>query len=127
MSIGTAPQKEDTFLMDKFYVEGNNGGDYLQLEHIRDNVVMLQIGHCCVVTVNHEVPIELITSALTNLFLEHDNKATQWQNWKPGWARDFVNKLRSQIKPVKSDLVNLANAFHQTSRMIIIGSSDKRD
>jgi len=80
----------------RLYTEGNNGADFLDIEKLNDNLVRLRVGNCCVVTVNHVVPVELITHTLTELFLEHDDSA--FANWHAGWPDEFVLQLREQIE-----------------------------
>lgn len=53
-------------------IEGNNGGDYVLFDRFRekDQTVHLEIGHCCVVMVDHRVPVELITSVFSELVIQ---------------------------------------------------------
>lgn len=49
-------------------VTGNNGGDYIKFHSSSDeydNIVHLEVGHCCVVTVNTKIPVEILTSLLS--------------------------------------------------------------
>lgn len=51
----------------RFYMEGNNGGDYIQLEQVSEDTVHLKVGHCCVVIFDHIVPVEFLTSILSQV------------------------------------------------------------
>ena len=79
-------------------VEGNQGGDFLEIVPLNDNLIKLRVGNCCVVTVNYVVPIELITSTLTKLFIKHAQDG--FAEWEPGWPEDFTEQLREQIVPL---------------------------
>lgn len=67
------------------YVEGNNGGDYLKFAATRDGRLYLEVGHCCVVTVQKILPAEMLTSLLTSMFE------------KPQWPLPWGSKFNSQI------------------------------
>lgn len=56
--------------LQKFRMSGNNGGDYFHIEEIKDGRVFLEIGHCCVVSTKHIIPIELLTAVLTQVGIE---------------------------------------------------------
>ncbi len=53
-------------------IDGNNGADYILFDKYRekDQTVHLEIGHCCVVVVDHRVPVELITSVFSELVIQ---------------------------------------------------------
>lgn len=78
-------------------IEGNNGGDYLEIKPLGGNLVRLEVGHCCVVTIEHIVPVEFITAVLTEAVLKHESiqaaiKATEW-------PKDFTEQLAAQVQP----------------------------
>lgn len=80
-------------------IEGNNGGDYFEIEPIKDNLVRLRIGHCCVVSIDHIVPVEFITATLTESILRHDT--VQDAIRAIAWSEDFTNKLADQVHSVR--------------------------
>lgn len=50
----------------KAFIEGNKGGDYVQItETDREGVVHLEVGQCCVVTIDEEVSVMTLASILT--------------------------------------------------------------
>jgi len=74
----------------EFHVEGNNGGDYLKLKETgEEGMIHLEIGHCCVITFKGEVPVEVLTSMLSQIF---DSGVLQLP-----WAREFNEKLLAKI------------------------------
>lgn len=89
------PTSESLRNQGEVYIEGNKGGDYLRIAFIKDNMVRLEIGHCTVITVSHEIPVEILTSLLS--------EATSWGHFEDvefDWDADFSQELRSQIKPI---------------------------
>jgi len=73
-------------------VEGNNGGDYVCITPQADNTVHLEIGHCCVVTVDMIIPVEFLTKIIT------DGIANGFKNHVEYWGDDFGTKLLKQVK-----------------------------
>lgn len=51
----------------RLYVEGNNGGDYIEIYDLGNGIVDLQVGHCCVNYINQIVPVEFITTTLAKI------------------------------------------------------------
>lgn len=79
-------------------IEGNNGGDYLEISSAGNNLVLLEVGHCCVVTIRHIVPVEFITAVLARAVLEHNT--IQGAITALPWAGVFTEKLAAQVKAV---------------------------
>lgn len=50
-------------------VEGNKGGDTLDIEALEDGRLKLVVGHCCVREIRHSVPVEFVTALLTRAVL----------------------------------------------------------
>lgn len=80
-------------------IEGNNGGDYLTIKPLGGNLVALEIGHCCVVTIRHVVPIEWITAVLTEDVLQHENVKDAVNAL--GWSKDFTSQLAAQVQAIE--------------------------
>ena len=87
---------------DRVYVEGNNGGDFIDLEKYHEdvhdpdsNLVHLEIGNCCVRTITASVPVEFITGTLTEAVLRHGGLREAIMAL--GWEEDFKRKLVSQV------------------------------
>jgi adenosine/AMP kinase len=68
-------------------IEGNNGGDYLKISHAGDNLVNIEVGHSCVVTVRACMPVEILTSLIS-----------RWKEQDLPWAEDFNQKILSQVR-----------------------------
>lgn len=82
--------------MSEFSVIGNNGGDILELKHIKDNQVYLKSGSSCVMSVNAVVPVEFITKAIENLMLENDCDIFKAID-SFGWGKEFKTQLKGQV------------------------------
>lgn len=87
---------------DRVYVEGNNGGDSIDLEKYHEdvhdpdsNLVRLEINNCCVRIITASVPVEFITGTLTEAVLRHGGlrEAIMALSWK----EDFKEKLAAQV------------------------------
>lgn len=77
-------------------IEGNNGGDYLEIKPLEGNLVRLEVGHCCVVTIEHIVPVEFITAMLTDAVLKHGSIQNAIQ--AISWPKDFTEQLATQVQ-----------------------------
>jgi hypothetical protein len=80
------------------YLEGNNGGDYIQITPLPDGRIHLEIGHCCVKLVNHIVPVEFLTGVLGSQLV---TTRVEILMWLADWPTDFVHSLAKQIEPWK--------------------------
>jgi len=73
--------------MKNIYLEGNNGGDYIKIAQTKEQEKIsccnIEIGHCCVLLLNAQVPIEFITSLFANFVLMN----------KEGFSRSMQDKL----------------------------------
>jgi serine phosphatase RsbU (regulator of sigma subunit) len=57
----------------RIYIEGSNGGNYIEIIKINDNQINIQVGDCCVHTVDINLTAEVISNILTNIYLESSN------------------------------------------------------
>jgi hypothetical protein len=80
--------------MSDFYSEGNNGGDNIQLTNLGDGLVHLKVGHCCVYTIDHVLPVEWLTLVLSKAAEGDFTEPLQ----KSGWPKDFTDKLVAKIR-----------------------------
>lgn len=78
--------------------EGNNGGDILEIELLGDNLIRLELGHCCIKTVNHIVPVEFVTAVLTQAIIQAGGIEQAMRSIQ--WSPDYVERLVNQIKDV---------------------------
>lgn len=58
--------------MNRIYIEGNNGGNYIDIEKIDDNRISLKVGDCCVNTIDVIITAEALSNFLTNIFLKEN-------------------------------------------------------
>jgi len=87
--------KKQATNVNRLCLEGNGGGDYLTMEVLPDGRVSLEVGHCCVVMINHIVPVEFITAALSRAVEDNGPKEMLEQI---GWSKDFTDKLTAQVE-----------------------------
>ena len=87
-----------------FRAEGNKGGDYFLIEKIEDgkddDIVNIEIGHCCVVYVDIQLPVAVLT-ALIGEYLQHEDDVADLFNKKIHWSKEYMKELTDQIKPSK--------------------------
>ncbi len=83
----------------ELFLEGNNGGDSFHATIKDDGRVCLQIAHCCVYTVDHIVPVEWLSTAITKAVLESGGVEEIIK--KSGWPKDFIDKLCAKIEPMR--------------------------
>ncbi len=83
---------------DKIFVEGNNSGDFIKMEHVKNNLIRLEIGHCCVYAFNHELPVEILASFLAKISYALEDEKTLLREL--GWSSnsEYNYKLLKQIK-----------------------------
>ena len=96
-------QKADQDGVQYFRMEGNNGADYIEIIQVSETEIELSVGHCCVNTFSHKVPIEFLTNVLTELGLElapiiSDNQAVAiMERYCKYTDRDSKDKLIAKI------------------------------
>jgi len=80
-----------------FYAEGNNGGDYIKISNVKDNMVLLEVGNCCVHTIMHYVPVEFVTLVLTNAVIEHGSieKVIEASNWPIDFKQNLIDRVHN--------------------------------
>jgi hypothetical protein len=76
----------------EFFVEGNKGGDTFSIIDNGDGTVRLKVGHSCVYTVDHQVPVEMLTATL--------NPERMTESIK-GWSEELQKDLLSKLKCLK--------------------------
>ncbi len=60
---------ELVLIMKEIYIDGNNGGNYVKIQQLDDNRILLEIGDCCVKTAELIVTAEVLSSFLTKCSL----------------------------------------------------------
>lgn len=74
--------------------EGNNGGDYLVIEKLKDGMAYVEIGHSCVMTVSKVMPVEVLTSILSRVFFNGDPKVEDMIEWGGSYKKDLLSKIK---------------------------------
>jgi hypothetical protein len=84
-------------------MEGNGGGDYLDLKAVnKKGCIQVKSGHCCVNTINKILPVEVITAILSEwLIAANDDVEQGIRNvWKgnESAAEKLIQKYRKANK-----------------------------
>lgn len=76
-----------TVQVKEFSVEGNNGGDYLTIaETDTEGIVRLEVGQCCVVIADTQMPVMLLTALFTALATEPEKAQSLIRQLWPGYG-----------------------------------------
>ncbi|YAF99456.1 MAG: hypothetical protein AB3A66_30375 (plasmid) [Nodularia sp. CChRGM 3473] len=86
----------------KIFLEGNNGGDYLNIQQKKGELVLLEIGHACVPSIAQVLPLPVITAALTKWILSHNNDIEQAIK-SQGWSSEYTNKLIETVRQANGE------------------------
>lgn len=87
-------------MSDSFRAEGNNGGDFIEVSSVfkdeRDNeMIHLQVGHCCVYTINCVLPVSLLTKMLSDHILPDDDFVAEKNEYSNYW--DKIQSMKTDI------------------------------
>jgi hypothetical protein len=104
--------KKSKHLLDSIRLEGNKGGDYIEIHEREDGRIHLKVGHNCLVTIDHIVPVEFLTLILGGMTMSHNpvDLLSKLEK-KYGihvWDAKYMAQLVSQIEPARNftDLSN---------------------
>lgn len=77
----------------KFFIEGNNGGDYLRLWLREDGRVNIEVAHCCVPYFCGVVPTEVLTSILAR-------SLGNWpiEEWDLPWSKEINKSILERVE-----------------------------
>lgn len=78
-------------------VEGNNGGDILEIVDNKDGTIYLRSGHCCVISVDKIVPVEFLTAIISEVMLNHNNNVNEVID-SFGWSQEFKDSLKLKVE-----------------------------
>jgi len=84
--------------LDFIYLEGNKGGDFIKISKVEDNILRLESAHCCVYNFSHEMPVEVLTSLLSDLSLYFEDEDKLFK--KLGWNKEYKDILINQVKKI---------------------------
>ena len=63
--------------MNSIYLNGNKGGDYVKISQTKQQEKIsccdIEVGHCCVVVLRAQVPVEFITSLFCEFMLKNED------------------------------------------------------
>jgi len=76
-------------------MEGNGGADYIRLEQVSEDELILEVGACCVVTCRHKVPVEFLTQLLSQMGIERGKEYINFDH------EEFNAELLSKIERVR--------------------------
>jgi DNA-binding protein YbaB len=81
-------------------MEGNKGGDYLYINTDTDNDVLdIEVGHCCIHVFDASVPVELVTALFNDMMIRFGTPEKFIQS--RGWPQEFKDELIAKIsRPV---------------------------
>ena len=86
-------------------VDSNGGGDYLAISYVGSGLIHLASGHCCVSTIDANIPIEVLTAVISKWMLTNNNNIEQAirDAWKgnPENAENLVQKYRNANPQVR--------------------------
>jgi hypothetical protein len=82
------------------FAEGNNGGDFIQLENLEDGMVHLRVGSCCVPLIEKAVPVEFLTGIIQNAMFEHNGNIDEIID-SFGWNQSYKDALKKKVRKVK--------------------------
>lgn len=91
-------KKNQAFNGDVF-AEGNNGGDFIKIEHLEDGRLYLSVGSCCVMVLDNIVPVEFLTGVLDKVMLEHNGDINSVVD-SFGWNQSYKDELKKKISKI---------------------------
>ena len=78
------------------YLEGNNGADYIKIQELADGQLALEVGHCCVITLKHIIPVEWLSAVLSEAVIDTNGDIGQCLD-VINWPDDFKQELKRRI------------------------------
>lgn len=78
------------------YSEGNNGGDFIEIENLSNDRIKLKSGHCCIMSIDAIVPTEFLSALLSTTMLKHNNDINKVIE-SFGWDQKYTNQLKSKV------------------------------
>jgi hypothetical protein len=98
--------------MQDIYLEGNNGGDYIKISQTKKQEAIsccqIEVGHCCVVVLRSQIPIEFLTSLICKFMHTNqegfsrsiDDEFSDFAREVMTYNKDFVDERVSRILEV---------------------------
>ena len=95
-AIGQGDDHAFEFKLGAKRLTGNNGGDTLEITELPDGMVHLLLEHSCLTLVDRPVPIEVITSLLGGVIMNHRGIKEAFEA-EVAWPRKYKNKLMEKM------------------------------
>lgn len=86
-------------ITDQIIVEGNNGGDTLEIfkgSSHDNNVVHLTVGHGCVYYIDMEIPVEILTSILIAAIEEGKLTNPDMLPWNKKLNKQLISQMENR-------------------------------
>lgn len=77
----------------KIYSEGNNGGDFFEIEELEPGLIRIRSGSCCVYNHSGVFPTEYLTG-----LLEYASMELSLEKIFEGWDKEYIKELMGKIK-----------------------------
>ncbi|QUH21838.1 hypothetical protein [Alkaliphilus sp. B6464] len=79
------------------YADGNNGGDFIKIENMKNGTISLKSGSCCITSIDAIVPVEFLTAILSDKMLEHNGDINSIID-SFGWSKEYKDNLKSKVQ-----------------------------
>lgn len=76
--------------------EGNNGGDFIEIENLSDGKIRLKSGSCCVMSIDSIVPVEFLSAILMEKMTQNNMDIKAIINGFE-WGKEFKETLISKV------------------------------
>lgn len=88
--------------MNSIYIEGNRGGNYVDIEKLDDNRIRLKIGDCCVHTIDVIITAEVFSNFLTQMILQSNTNlievAKEFLAWDEETNEEFLHNCKNNME-----------------------------
>jgi hypothetical protein len=89
--------------MKTLYLEGNKGGDYIELKQYNPqkgiSTVYIEVGLCCVRNIQHQLPVEFLTTLISNALMEANGDVEKMVlNVMGDFNKEYATERASQVK-----------------------------
>lgn len=74
-------------------VRGNNDGNFVKVSQIDDRYLQIEIGDCCVHTLNIKISAEALSSFLTQIYLKENKEFLEVVRENMGWTAETNEKF----------------------------------
>lgn len=79
-------------------VEGNNGGNFVKIEQLSENTLHLEVGDCCVITINEVLTAEALSGFLSALWMESNKPFLELVASKLRWTKEINERYMKGCK-----------------------------